>query len=92
MGAEDVHDETVVVLQDRIALGFVVHADEDQRRIERERCERAHGEAGRAPVAVGGRDDRDAAREVAEETTKIVGFDHRPFLAGHSWQCKISGE
>src|SRR5437870_1315679 len=79
--AQDVDREAAALAQRREALGLVVHAHQHQRRLERHRGEGAAGEAGRMLVGIGGGHDRHAGAEVTENFTKVVGTDHRPYVA-----------
>src|SRR5206468_11062300 len=80
--AEEVDGEVSAVAQRRITLRLVVHADQDLRRIERDRAERAHGEPGRTAVGVTRGDERAPRGEVTENATKLFGGDHSTYVSG----------
>jgi len=83
--------EAAVVAQRREALRLVIHADQDERRLQRDGGEGAAGEAGRTLVRIRGGHHRDARTEVTENLTKVVGGNHRPYLAGSPLESKIHG-
>src|SRR5258705_3522171 len=76
--------------QGRIALRLVVDADEDERRLERDRREGARGETGRPAVAVAHGDDRHARGEMAQRMAEFVRGDHSLFVAGPLRAFKVS--
>src|SRR5688572_24185152 len=82
VGAEDVHGEAGAVTQCRIALGFVIDAHQDLRRVQRHGAERADRQARGAGLGVGGGEDGHAGGEVTENTTKVVRSDHRFYVSG----------
>src|SRR6185503_7903217 len=59
-----------------VALRLVGDADQDERRVERDRAHRAGGETGRPLLIVPGGDDGDAGGEVAERASELVGTKH----------------
>src|SRR5262249_50532823 len=81
IGSQEVDRESAVRVEMGIALRGVRDADEHQRRIQRDRSDRAGGEAGGPPVGVQRGDDGHAAGEVTEHTTEIVRTQHSPFVA-----------
>src|SRR5262249_34966052 len=91
LAVQEVDAEAAGLAKRRIALALMVDADQHERRIERDRREGAGGETCGAEVGVAGRHDRDAGREVSEATTKIVGGNHRSYIASGSDECKEWG-
>src|SRR5438552_14905611 len=88
LAPEEVHGEPPALDDRRVALGLVRDANEDQRRIERDRGESAGREPGGAAIRVAGADHRDAAREVAENLTKVVWRNHQFLVADRAGECK----
>ena len=86
--AEDVDGEAAVVAQGREALRLVIHADQDERRLQRDGGEGAAGEAGRTLVRIRGGHHRDARTEVTENLTKVVRAYHQILVADRARECK----
>ena len=80
---EDVDDERAGLHHRRLCLAGLVQADQDHRRLHRQRAERAG--RGAEPAAVdGGRDDGDAAGEPADHVAEDLLVRDRPHVGlGH---------
>lgn len=67
---QDVHSEALTGLKVGVGAGLVIYANEDQRRIERDRGESIGGHAMYFALMID-RDDRDSGGEAAQSLAKI---------------------
>src|SRR6266545_100851 len=71
LGRQDVEDEVRSLLHRGVHLVTVLDRNQDERRLERNGCERIGGHADRLTVRCSTRHYRDAGREPAEELTEL---------------------
>src|SRR5262245_40110642 len=87
VGVQDVDGEVPRVAEGGEALGLVVHTDQDERRIEGDRGERARRQAGGPALGVERGHHGDARGEMAENVSKFVWRNHRSYVAGEAREC-----
>src|SRR5262245_43111389 len=87
VGVQDVDRKSPGTAERAVALRLVVDADQDQRRVEGDRRERAGRQADRTLIGVERGDHGDACSEMAENLSKFVGRDHRSYVAGDAPEC-----